>query len=372
MDDLLSILSPTYRKNSRPGTLQKRALIAPHLPTGGSISRKKDAGSRGILAKLAAQGHQDVTKDDILDYSAIMGRVDRYLQDKKFQQEIDAAIASGDKKHFTARDRGLLAFIRDNPEIKTREAAEKKIRALSPAPPSESEPLPEKTDNISKQTCGTKTPIVVHTLDILALVVQDIIASGQIIHCTVTVDAMREEIAHLEKRIAANERENHALKEKCTNYAQRLLDIEEALTADPVRLAEIRSGAKRLKRDVVEGLPQYTEKGGYWKESLPVIYRRGFRKTLADRGLRDKDHEAIVEVIGKIITDPFYPGLETEIRRNGDNGNASMIKGITRGAPYYYSRVGGHRRIIYAIEGDGGNKKLHFVETNPKENYTYA
>lgn len=187
-----------------------------------------------------------------------------------------------------------------------------------------------------------------------------------------TVEEMGGVLTDLIKRLAKTEKENISLRRKLGDYEHRLSQIEDMLTADPDQLAAIRTATKRLRRDVIEGLPQHTQIGDYWKEVLLVIYRKGFKKSLRDRGLRDEDRGAIIEVIGKIMINPFYPGLETEIRHNGDNGNASIIAGIARKTPYYYSRVGGHRRILYAIEGTGKNQQVHFIETNPKENYTYA
>ncbi len=171
-------------------------------------------------------------------------------------------------------------------------------------------------------------------------------------------------IEELQFRVAGLERDNRKLKEKFSSIQHMLAALEAVLLADIPRLDQLKTRAEGLGVDLAQNLPEQTATGGYWKQILDAVYRKKLKKYLRDAKVEIKERESIVEVIKQIMIDPFC-GLKTELRHNGDDGDASMIAGIARGLPYYYSYVGIHRRIIWLVEG----KRIHFVETGMKKNY---
>lgn len=241
--DILYLLSPTYREHSNPEALQKRAHIASLLPAGGKISRKKSEGTRRILATLSAEGHEGVTRDNILDYSVTLSRVYTYLQDENFRREMDAAIENNDTQKFTARNQGLLYFIRDNPEVKTLEDAQEKIKNLAALPPEseartemEEEPVALRAEELP---ANPPPPISagLRPFGILAGAIQDIAEAEEHIHRT--VEEIQETITDLQKRLEATEKQNRSLKQDIGNLKQRLAEIDDLLIADHAQLATV-------------------------------------------------------------------------------------------------------------------------------------
>ncbi len=364
--------SPSYQRTTTTPVRERRAIVASHLDeyyrTSGEGRKTIDLirNQMGMRRGLADHGFYK-------DFALYRTIYERYLTADEAEKAniIAEAEAYHERGHAEKERNPILHAIWclwhdgiDTMDDVARLHAQNTPANPPPLPEPEA-PVKEESDHINEQNADRKM-FMPRPLDLLVSTVHDIIEAGQKIHYA--VEDAREEIAELEKRIAASEKENKSLKNKLGDCEQRLVEIEDALTTDPAQLTAIQAAAKRLKRDVVDGLPPHTELGGYWKEVLFTVYRKGFKKSLNDRGSREKDRDAVIDAIRQIMIDPFYPGFETEIRHNGDNGDASVIAGIARGAPYYYSRVGGHRRLIYAIEG----KNIHFVEIGTKETYTYA
>ncbi len=366
--------SPSYQKTTKTPVRERRAVVAPYLNeryrTHGEGRETIDViqNQMGMRRGLSKHGFYE-------DFRLYRTIYERYLTaDEEQKAHIVAEAEKDHERDHSKKNRDTIlhaVWCLRHDGICTMDDV-KRLHAqnipIDPPPAAPVETAEESTALCTEGLPASPPPTSAkqRLFCLLADSIQDMIETEE--HIWRIVEEEQEARVELEERLSAAEKELRSLKQKFSDHEQRLVAIEDMLTADPDQLAAIQAAAKRLKRDVVEGLPQHTEVGGYWKEILSTVYRKGFKKSLRGKGMQDKERDAVIETIAQIMTDPFYPGLETEIRQNGDNGDASMIAGIPRGAPYYRSRVGVHRRLIYAIEG----KKIHFIETGTKETYTYA
>jgi|GEM_PF-5459840 len=179
-------------------------------------------------------------------------------------------------------------------------------------------------------------------------------------------EARDEILEELQFRVAGLERDNRKLKERFSSIQHMLAALEDALVTEMPRLDELKNRAEELGVDLTRDLPEQNTPGVYWKETLIAVYRKRVKRSLRDPHIPFKDREATVDTIRQIMVDPFsQKSMDTQTRRNGDDGDTSMIAGIARGTPYYKSRVGVHRRLIWLVEG----KNIHFVETETKQTY---
>lgn len=364
--------SPTYQKTVTRPVRERRAVVASHLneeyrtPGEGRKTIDVIQNQMGIRRGFSEHGFYK-------DFRLFRTIYEQYLIGNEKQKANIIAEAEVDHSRDHAekeRDPILHAiWCLWHDDIRTMDDVIRlhaQNMPTDPPPPPEPEVSAKEEKSHTDEQSADKKTLIRRPFDLLAGTIHDVIEAGQKIYRT--MEDEKEVRAELEERLSAAEKEIRSLKQKFSDHEQRLAQIEDMLTADPAQLAAIQAAAKRLKRDVVEGLPQHTQIGEYWKEILSTVYRKGFKKSLRDKGLQVKERDAIIEAIDQIMTNPFYPGLETEIRHNGDNGDASMIAGIARGAPYYRSRVGVHRRLIWIVE----EKNVHFIETGTKETYTYA
>lgn len=357
-EHFILLASESFRRKTKK-TAERKRIFAECLTEDWNFLKKRSVQTIQMMREKGYDGKMD-SHTAYYERNMLIHAHHYYWGTEEQRREID----NRRHKHRKGEYLGINCLLDDG--FQTGTDIEAKMRDLIPPLP-EPEALTIEEKYTDEQGTGKKSESVAvqMPLDQLADALQDTVEAGR--HLYYAVEDAREEMAELEKRITASEKENKFLKQKLGECEQRLTEIENALTTDPTQLAAIQAAAKRLKRDVIEGMPQYTEIGRYWKEILPTVYRKRFKKSLRDKGIQ-QERDAIEETIKRIMIDPFYPGLETEIRKNGDNGDASMIAGIARGAPYYYSRVGVHRRLIWLVE----ERRVHFVETGTKETYTYA
>ncbi|MFY9463345.1 MAG: hypothetical protein WAP52_04135 [Candidatus Sungiibacteriota bacterium] len=215
--------------------------------------------------------------------------------------------------------------------------------ALRAEEPSEIPPLP--------------IPVIQRPFRILADAIQDIAGVEERLYYN--VEEMQETTADIEKRLSIAEKENLSLKQKLGDCEQRLSEIENALTADPSQLATIQIKVRRLKRDIVIGLPQTTQIGVHWKKEHAVVYRKPFNRFLRDKGLDQDEKDAVIETVEEIATDPFRHTGATEIRWNGDSGKT--IPGMNVGETYYHTHVGNtHLRVRWVIRKEEG--RVHLID----------
>jgi len=356
--DFLTPLSPSWReKCSR--TLERKKMIVAQLDAEYGFS---EDGSRHIIATLREKGYSGKLDKHIIYADAKKNRLPyEYLRgDEEVRKRMDDLRKKPDRKGDYL---GINCLLKDNPDIADWDDVMAKLKALSDSQdnkPASAESQEYATAENGQRGLPYGKPATQGPFHILADTIDPMIAA---------CEARREGAEEFEIRLSAIERDVRKLKEKFSSFQHMLVALETALVTDMPRLDELKTRAEGLGIDLVQNLPEQTATGGYWKGTLTAVYRKRMKKFLRDPHIPLKDREATVDTIRQIMVDPFSKnGMDTEARHNGDDGDASMIAGIARGAPYYKSRVGIHRRLIWLVEVN----RIHFIETETKETYTYA
>lgn len=360
------LLSPTYHRLAHKQTLERNALLVAFLD---DEYQYPQGGTEEVIGLMREEGYRDPLSKDIVNEGKMIYRnIYRYFQNDDFRKKVDAFLndKKGGNKH--ARYLGVFCLLHDHPDVETWKDIEEKMAqfiAPQPEPQEQTDALAPAEQLPESRPPRDAIPITLRPFRLLADAIQDIAEVEE--HLYRTVEELQETITDLQKRTDAVEKENRSLKQDLRDHEQRMAQIEDLLTTDPTQLTAIQTAARRLKRDVVIGLPTHTQIGEYWKKPHSVVYRKKFSRFLRGKGLQSHEKDAIIEAVEQIMVNPFAKSLETEIRWNGDGGE--IISGIENRETYYHTHATHpYLRVRWIIREEEG--RIHFIDAFRKTTNT--
>lgn len=378
--DYLYELCDYYREKATKEALKRRKYVIPLLEPDGSIPEVKGGGIKYIMATIRKDGFDGPLNPYMIsDDSKLYRPPLRYLQDEAFRAEIDLDLETKPPDEvFGKKDLGLRIFRQCNPCIKTQEQAdaeiaETKMQHLLQSDPgydievhtSETQvpnngpvgiPRPQSRASIIRQKFGR----IINDLGALARIGEELYYR---------IDDLTEVVVDSQGRIKAGEEKTSLLQQRFASQQAQINELQtqvselvDAFTSNHPSLTVTQQKVEALT-SILAGLPTSTQGGGYWKEELPTVYRKGFKTFLTDKGTQLQERAHVIDTANQIVIDPFIGLKKTEIRRNGRDGQT--IAGLPVGADYFYSYASPWIRVLYAVI----DKRLHFIEAGRKKEY---